>query len=64
MKFEPPIAEIELFDLRDIISASTGEISEDDTPQYSGVTGNNSGGFDYVCGYWDARDNDDWEHCL
>ena len=62
MKFEPPIAEIELFDLRDIISASNEDAGEDlpieNTRDTSSID------------FWvdncvpNLLDNDDWENCL
>ena len=65
MKFETPIAEVELFDLKDIISASSEETPEDlpveettdDTTDYDRV-------FEGNCIYHDARDNDNWDNCL
>ena len=63
MKFETPIAEVELFDLKDIISASGNEnpsepeTTTDDTTDYDTV-------FEGNCIYHDARDNDNWDNCL
>jgi hypothetical protein len=61
MKFETPIAEIELFELRDIISTSGGseEPTEttDDTTDFDRLNEGN-------CIYHDARDNDNWNNCL
>lgn len=63
MKFETPIAEVELFDLKDIISASgeqeptEPEETTDDTTDYDRV-------FEGNCIYHDARDNDNWDNCL
>ena len=65
MKFEPPIAEIERFPLRDIISASgegptpsEPETSTDDTSQIDASWW----GFGQ-CIHVD-RDDDNWENCL
>ena len=63
MKFETPIAEVELFDLKDIISASGNEnppepeTTTDDTTDFDTV-------FEGNCIYHDARDNDNWDNCL
>ena len=64
MKFETPIAEIELFELTDIISSSGETPSEsvddtttDDTTDYDMMNQGN-------CIYHDARDNENWEDCL
>lgn len=60
MKFETPIAEIELFELKDIISTSgetNPEETTDDTTDYDTMHEGN-------CIYHDARDNDNWNNCL
>ena len=65
MKFETPIAEVELFDLKDIISASGGSsdteaptsATTDDTTDYDTA-------FEGNCIYHDMRDNDNWDNCL
>ena len=63
MKFETPIAEVELFELKDIISASgepgpePSSETTDDTTDYDMV-------FELNCIYHDARDNDNWDNCL
>ena len=61
MKFETPIAEIELFELKDVISASGDPAgpteTEDDTSDVGMIWEGN-------CIYHDARDNDNWNECL
>ena len=61
MKFETPIAEVELFDLKDVISASGSPeppvTTTDDTTDFDTV-------FEGNCIYHDARDNDNWDNCL
>ncbi len=60
MKFETPIAEIELFELKDIIStsgASEPTETEDDTSDVGQM-------FEGNCIYHDARDSDNWNNCL
>ena len=66
MKFETPIAEVELFDLKDMISASgesnptepsdTNETTDDTTDYDTAAEGN--------CIYHDKRDNDNWFECF
>ena len=63
MKFEPPIAEIERFPLRDIISASNDETPED-FPTETTTDPEMDLMFDIPCDYSDFRDNDDWENCI
>lgn len=64
MKFEPPIAEIERFPLRDIISASSGDTGEDISTESTKDTSNYYMIFDQPCLYYDDRDNDNWDTCL
>ena len=61
MKFETPIAEIELFELKDIISASGESVEPSDTTDDTSDVGMVFAG---NCIYHDARDNDDWDRCL
>ena len=65
MKFEPPIAEIELFPLRDIISASSGDTGEDISTESTKDTSKYDMIYDLqFCIYHDDRDNDNWDTCL
>ena len=59
MKFEPPIAEIEHFQLRDIISAS-GDMTQ---PQTTDDPSALDMVFEDNCIYHDKRDNNNWETC-
>lgn len=66
MKFETPIAEVELFELKDIISASTTDTGAD-TEAPSETTDDTTDAdmmFSGNCIYHDARDDDNWEDCL
>ena len=63
MKFEPPIAEIERFPLRDIISAS-GEETPEDLPTETTFDPDIDLMIDTYCSYDDFRDNDNWDTCL
>ena len=63
MKFEPPIAEIERFPLKDIISASSGDTDED-IPVETTRDLNLESMFDAICDYNAFIQNEDWEACL
>ena len=65
MRFEPPIAEIERFPLRDIISAS-GEETPEDLPTETTSDPDLDNMWDDACSYSDFRDNDDFdlEKCI
>ena len=65
MKFETPIAEVELFDLKDIISAS-GEPNPTESEPSDTTDDTTDDGMVYQgnCIYHDARDNDNWDNCL
>lgn len=64
MKFEPPIAEIELFPIKDIISASNDDTGEDISTQPTVDTRNYDSIHEPICFYDDFRDNDNWDTCL
>lgn len=58
MKFEKPIAEVELFELKDIISASGESTSYDFDPNMTNYMNEPN------CLYGDARDNDNFDECF
>ena len=60
MKFETPIAEVELFELKDIISASdeSGTTEWTFDPQMTGYMN------EPTCLYGDARDNNNFDECF
>lgn len=61
MKYENPIVEIQKFDLKDVISASSGETGETTTKksQPGTVVGDDGG----ICSYTKA-DNYNFDNCL
>ena len=61
MKFEKPIVEIQKFDLKDVISASSGDPSDTTTKksQPGTVVGDDGG----ICSYTKA-DNYNFDNCL
>lgn len=63
MKFEPPIAEIERFPLKDIISASNGDTDED-IPVETTRDPNLDSILDTSCDFNAFIQNEDWEACL